>query len=298
MKRIFIMILAVLLLYTAFTEALSEEREWEGISWLHRQYGFSMNREFLDEMHGSFREETFNCGLVQVTLKEILCDGIWMYVTSVAAPTADDVIILPCDADLGDFVSGGYGEEMRDDHRTFLEAAREDRKNLLWIEAMPEEYLNADFCFIDHRQDAEERTTLFSGAPVMTGKDMDVIHYTVKIYLINPDDGKILSSEEYSFPITFPVSVSEEMIYQSLLEDVPFNRITLVKTPLASYAFPNREAEMDYVLLDGNGNEWEPAIPEDTSTLLMDEFPDKIIVRFYADDEAAQDVMFISSGDN
>ena len=292
MKRFVIAVMVVLMFCTTFFDAVSEGTEWEGVSWLHRQYGFTMDQAFLDEAHAAFQDMNFECGPVRITLKEVLCDGVWMYTSSVAAPVDDHVIVLPSDAEITDLVSGGYGEELRDDHRTFLQAAAEDQKDLVWVEVLPDEYLNADFYFADHRQDAGEESTLFNGAPVMLKDGENVIHFTVRTCRISPYSGESLSENEYSFPIEFQRTPTQEAEYNTSTEGVPFDKILLVQTPLATHVFPGSETEAEYVLLDENMQGYDAAIPEDGTSLKMDELPRKIIVRFYDGEGEFQDVEY------
>lgn len=295
MKRILVMIVVLLAFCVFIPGSFSEEAKWEGMSWLHKQYGYKMNQDFIDEMKEEFQEATFNCGLVQITLKEILYDGVWMYTSAIASPTvSDDIIILPSSADVGDYIAGGYNEGMRNDHRSFLEVAKDDHKNLLWVQAFPDEFLDADFFFTDHRQDAGEQSTLFSGAPVMLDDSVNNLHFTVETNLISSLTGEILSSDMYTFPVSFHTSSSQHREYYSSTNDTPFDRVTLLKTPLATHVFPGNDVKTEYVLLDEEGNEYRSAIPEDTTSIITNDLPTTLIIRFYNDNSESHDVMFFS----
>ena len=284
-KRIIVTIVALLMICIFIPRSLSEDATWEGISWLHKQYGFITNQEFIDEMNESFQEKTFKCGSVQVTLKEVLYDGVWMYTTAVVSPIIpNDLLIMPSSAGASDFVAGGYKEGLRDDHRSFIEAATEDHKNLLWVQAFPDEFGDADFYFIDHRQDAGEQSTLFSGAPIILDSGVNTIHFTVETNLISSSTGEVLSSEKFTVPVVFHTSSSQQREYFSTTNGMPFDKITLIKMPLATHVFPNAYAGTDYVLLDKDGNEYRSAIPEHTTSLIIDEVPDTLVVQFHSDD--------------
>ena len=300
MKRILAAIMLVAMILTFFSGSFSEDKEsdWTGIPWLMGIYGYNMDQALIDEMHDSFPVQTFDCGKAQVTLREVLYDGIWMFTAATVVPTAgEDVIIFPASAALEDFIAGGYQEGPRDDPRTFLEAAQEDHKELLYIQIALDEYEESDFYFDDHRQDPGEQSTLYSGGPVLIPEDE--IHLTIQTSLISPETEEESEPETYSFSVKIQRTASRRKNYHTTEADAPFGSVTLVITPLATHALPEWKTQelketVGFQLLDSNGDPFPKGIPQDSTTCFLTDFPDQFIVRFEDGEENTRDVLFVS----
>ena len=300
-QRLATTIVFVMILISCFAGmSESAETEWVGIPWLMSIYGYEMDQSLIDEMNDNFQAQTFDCGKAQVTLREVLYDGVWMFTAATVVPTAgEDVIIIPASADMEDFIAGGYQEGLRDDQRTFLEAALEDHKQLLYIEIIPDEYEESDFYFEDHRQDPGEQSTLYSGGPVLLPEDENVIHLTIQISMIAPETEEESDPETYSFPVEIHRTASRKKSYHTAESDTPFDSVTLVITPLATHALPEWKTQelketVGFQLFDNNGEPFPKGIPQDSTTCFLTDFPDQFIVRFEEDDESTQDVLFVS----
>lgn len=302
MKRVLIAAIMIATILMSCSAGISEsaETEWVGIPWLMSIYGYEMDQSLVDEMHDNFQAQTFDCGKAQVTLREVLYDGVWMFTAATVVPTAgEDVIILPASADIEDFIAGGYQESLRDDQRTFLKAALEDYKQLLYVEIISDEYEESDFYFEDHRQDPGEQSTLYSGGPVLLPEDENVIHLTIQISLISPETEEESDPETYSFPVEIHRTASRKKSYHTAESNVPFDSVTLVITPLATHALPEWKTQelketVGFQLLDSSGELFPKGIPQDSTTCFLTEFPDQFIVRLEEDDENARDVLFVS----
>ena len=302
MKRLLSVVLMVAVLsFSLASIGVSEsaETEWIGLPWLMSLYGYDIDQGLMDEIHGNFQPQTFDCGEVKVTLKEVLYDGVWMLTASTVVPKdGANVIIQPYSADMDDFIAGGYQENLRDDPRTFRDAAIEEQKDLLVIKFYAEEYLKPGYYFVDHRQDKGEQSTLYSGAPIVLPEENNAVHYLIETWLISPATGKQIAFNSYSFPVEIQRTESQQKNYHSVDADAPFENATLVMTPLATHILPKWKSDKlmqtsYYQLLDENGDSFPRGLPQDITTCFLTEFPDRFIVRFEDVDEKNKDVLFI-----
>ena len=210
------------------------------LAWLMDLYGYNFPDGIAHAMRSSFHPQAFDCGPAQITLQEVLYDGVWLYTSATVTPTnPEKTLIVPRSAGLDDFVAGGYGENLRNDPRSFLEAALQDQKQLLWVSIYPVEYEKAPLYFTDHRQDDGDQSTLFSGAPLAGMEEALTIHLSIQLELIDPSTGITTHTEAYAFPVAIqrvgPVSKRD---YQADQEDFRFRSISLIQTPLTVYSFP------------------------------------------------------------
>lgn len=272
--------------------------EWEGIPWLLRIYGYEIDQSIVNEMHQGFHPLMLNCGDVQIEVREILYDGAWMYTSATAVPSnTEEIILLPSSAAYDDYIAGGYFENLRDDTRTFLEAAQEDKKDLLYIEAYPIEYDEAEFSFTDHRQDAGDQSTLFSGAPLVLDESVSCIHFSVQISRISSTTGEEMSSETYEYPIKISRLESQKRTYLASGENLPFNSIMLMQTPLATHTFPEWNSDemmktIKYKLMNLEGERYPRGLPEDGCTYRLEGFPSLLNIRFEENKQESDDFLF------
>ncbi len=299
MKRIIGIMLTGIILFMAMAGvAETSGVEWEGIPWLLRIYGYEMDQNVIKEMHQSFSPVMLNCGEVQIEVQEILYDGAWMYTSATAVPShPEEIILLPSSAAYDDYISGGYHENLRDDTRTFLEAAQEDKKDLLYIEAYPIEYDEADFSFTDHRQDAGNQSTLFSGAPLVLDDSVSCIHFSVQISRISSTTGEEMFSETYEYPIEISRLESQKKTYLASDDNLPFNKVILMQTSLATHTFPewNSDEMMEmtkYKLMNLDREQYPRGLPEDGCTYRIEEFPFSLIIRFEVNKQESGEYLF------
>jgi len=219
-----------------------------GITWLMKLYKYDFPDGIAHAMRSSFRPQAFDCGPAQITLQEVLYDGVWLYTSATVTPTnPEKTLIVPRSAGLDDFVAGGYGENLRNDPRSFLEAALQDQKQLLSVSIYPLEYNKLPYYFTDHRQDNGDQSTLFSGAPLAGMEEALTIHLSIQLELFDPSTGITTHTDDYVFPIAIqrvgPVSKRD---YQAGHEDFPFHSLSLIQAPLTVYSFPEgSEGEME-----------------------------------------------------
>jgi hypothetical protein len=80
----------------------------EGLSWLMNLYGFNISPKIAEYLQAGFQPQTLDCDVAQVTIKEVLYDGVWMFTTTKIEPKfPDKTIIVPVDADFNDYIAGG-----------------------------------------------------------------------------------------------------------------------------------------------------------------------------------------------
>lgn len=299
MHKVFALLFCIVYLIVISPNAICESSSEDSndIAWLMQLYGYTLTDDILNTMHQSFTPQEFNCGDIKVVLSEILYDGIWIYTAAQVMPTnPDNILIMPASADMSDFVCGGYLENLRDDSRSFIEAAEQDGKDIICVSLYPSEFDNAPFYFLDHRQDAGDQSTLFSGAPGEWKNETLSLHIRVELLYIPITSQGDLHQLIYEFPVE--VSRSGEVhsqSYQSLSNDsLPFTKLTLTKTELNVYVYPEWYSDYakntyEYMLLDQNGIPIKSGIPSDNSTYIMSTLPDQIGVSLHnttVDEEA------------
>ena len=205
MKKIACFTLGIVLCLVALPYCCSESG-WpadSGLVWLGKLYNYGWSDSDIDEMQASFHRQTFDCGSVQVALNEVLYDGAWLYTSAVVTPTdPETTLIMPGGTGLDCLVAGGYQENLRDDSRTFQAAAIEDQKELILVHINPVEFDDQpEPYFTDHRQDAGDQSTMFSGAPVGWMGEEVTIHLSIRISLVDPLTGESTHIDTYEFPV-------------------------------------------------------------------------------------------------
>ncbi|MDO4836940.1 MAG: hypothetical protein Q4B32_00970 [Clostridia bacterium] len=304
MKRILCVLVSLLLVwlqlpccYASSQDVTSES----SLSWLMELYGFTMPQDVTTFAQTNFQPLTIETDGIVVSVQEILYDGVWLFTSATAQPSSDDVIIVPFEAEVNDPIAGGYGENLREDSRTFLEAAQEEQKNLLLVSVMPAEYEQADFYFLDHRQDAGSQSTLFSGAPVALQGDDLTIHIAVETTLISYSTGETLSEARHEYSVTIKsLSTYNEKEYLPATDDAPVEKLVLVQTDLATYVYPSwkesqAEALPEYVLTDAEGNPYPSGIPQDANSYSFDVLPDTVYVHFTEETGEEYTAMFTAN---
>ncbi len=268
------------------------------IAWLMGLYSFDLPDSVIKAMQASFRPQTFDCGSVQVTLQEVLYDGVWLYTSAFVTPTdPETTLIMPGSANMGDFVAGGYQENLRSDQRSFQVAAMQDKKDLIIVYILPVEFEQAAYFFLDHRQDAGNQSTVFSGAPVGWMDEALTIHLSIRLELVDPSTGTYMPIDTYEFPADVqrvgPINSRE---YYTDQEALPFDFLSLIQTPLSVYAFPTWKSEVAessyrFTLLDNDFIRVTRGAPPDSNTYILLELPDELNVLINMHDERTQEIM-------
>jgi hypothetical protein len=193
---------------------------------------------------------------------------------------------MPGSAAMGDRVSGGNGENVREDNRTFLQAAIEDDNRLLCVYIYPKEFDALPFYFLDHRQDAEDRSTLISGSRLNTlGGRMD-IRWSIQVYEVDKATGgySLIAEHEMTDQIS-PIGEVEVRSYIKPAEEIiPLQSVLLIRTALTTYAIPAWTDELDegryeLSLLNDKGGEINKGTPPDVNTFSMERLRDELIVQ-------------------
>lgn len=290
MKRILCALVSLLLVWLQLPCCYADSQDAaaeSALSWLMGLYDYAMPQDVATFAQTNFQPLTVDADGIVVSVQEILYDGAWMFTAVTANPSSDDIIIVPFEAEVNDLIAGGYGENLREDSRTFLEAAQEDQKDLLLVSIMPAEYEQADFYFLDHRQDAGSQSTLFSGAPVTLDGEEITIHIAVETTRISYATGEVLSESRNEYPVTIKnLGIQSTKEYFPATEDAPFEKLLLVQTDLATYAKPSwkelstEDTTPEYVLTDAEGNPYPAVIPQDATSCSLDVLPDTVYVRF------------------
>jgi len=78
---------------------------------------------------------------VQVTLKQVVYDGVWVITSATASPeTPQEVVLMPGSSTVADKYAGMYKEGRRTETRSFLELAAQENRRLLAVYAYPKEF--------------------------------------------------------------------------------------------------------------------------------------------------------------
>ncbi|NLO85197.1 MAG: hypothetical protein GX096_07205 [Clostridiales bacterium] len=249
-----------------------------------KRNGYEMPSAVQEKVHDGNAPETLDCGEVQITLDEILYDGLWVY-TAVSAIPADqaDTLIFPAGAEMDDPISGMNQESEVDDSRTFIEAAKEDGKQLVCVYAYPKEFDALPEYFLDYFQGADHVSTLISGARVVTGGESLPITWLIQLYEVNLDTGSFTLLNQYEHPSTVSIlqPLQEKVYTVASSEDLPFETVNMTQSGLTTYVYPQwkreeQSFEYSFALLDADGNALPNGAPPETITLAMDQLPASI----------------------
>lgn len=199
----------VLIILVAFSisacYALTEEDSIESeISLFTELYeGISLSPDTIHEIHSSFDPVGIDFPEVHVTLDEVLFDGKTLSTAaSVVATDTDTIMIMPGSAQLNESVSGGYGENMRNDFRSFKEAALEDGKRVICVYAYPKEFDELGCYALDHLQMTDDRSILYSSAEFNDIQSCIVFNWLIQIYSVDLITGEYKKINETFVPIT------------------------------------------------------------------------------------------------
>lgn len=299
-KTIICIILCVVMASCGLSESLPHD--YGDLSWLMELYGYIISDDVSDEMRKSFTPCKIDCGEIQVTLSEILYDGVWIHTAAHVRPNdPDNILIMPASAAITDFVSGGYQENLRDDSRSFMEAAEQDGKDIVCVYLYPTEFMEAPFFYYDHRQDAGDQSTLYAGAPGEWMHESMTLHIRVNLTYIPISSGGEIRESSYEFPIEIKrIGEISSQTYHVVLADTdisPFEKLTLTWTPLNTYVYLEwpatyKDNVLEFRLLDQNWQPIENGYPADNSTYKMSQLPEQVNVLVYPDGTKNKEMVF------
>lgn len=288
MKKIMRILLALYLMLGTITCGYgeSEAAAQDGIAWFMGTYNYTLPASTLEISSVAFTPVTFDCGAAQVTIENILYDGMWIYTSAILAPSSpEESLIMPDDADSFFPVAGVYGENLRDDHRTFAEAAIEDGKQLVRTLAVPQEYYELDYFICGSRQDAGDTSTMVCAAPCLWIDEEINICFRVDVTVIDPATDQAEPTTTYEFPLTVKRLGSVEMAkYHSDqgIEALGYDTIMLVKTPLTVYAYAEKGMNRHPApvnMMDGSASPLPKGVPIDgTTTFDLPALPSQLYI--------------------
>lgn len=300
MRKIINLVLALALtLAIGTTAALAQEApaQESALKWMFDLYDYYLPEDTLAAAHAAFAPQTFECGDVTVTLDEVLYDGVWLFTSGTAThKSPETTLIMPGSAfAMEDMVAGGYNEGFRNDTRTFAEAAKQDGKTLLAVYVYPLEFdTQCDMYFVDHRQDAGERSTLFAGGDMKWLDGEAEFTLSVQLYTVDLDTEGYQEQGSYEFPIKVKraggLQMKEYAVIAADATELPVTAITMIKTPLATYPVPTwRSEEVRYScmfdLFSESGAQLPGSLSPDTTACWLDELPDALTANFFLFDE-------------
>lgn len=240
----------------------------------------------------SFSPISASCGDVQVEISELLYDGVWMYTAAYLRPTdPNKVIVMPGAAEVSDPISGVNSENLRNDNRSFIDAAKEDKKRLVAVYVYPAEFDSLGEYFMDYRQLDGNTSVVTSGAAVDSGNAATSIKWSIQIYEIDLDTYKytLLNLYESESQEVTPVS---EIVYcdYNLADsvDFPIDSIRLAKTALTTYMYPhwtdaNSLYQYDITMYSADGNRIGYGLAPDIYSVDLDAFPSQFTIALSSD---------------
>lgn len=303
MKKMTGMLIVLVMIFgmSSYTVGSAEEARQDGITWFISTYGYTLSESMVEQISTAFEPVTFDCDKVQVTLEAILYDGVWMYTSAILTPTSsEDSLILPDDAEPSFPVSGTYGEKLRDDPRTFIEAAIEDGKQLIRVMAVPQEFYEMEYFICASRQDAVETSTMVCATPCDWRDEVVNLSFHVDVTIMEPTNKDNAETAAYDFPITVKrIGDIETAKYHANQEikGLPYETITLIKTPVTVYAFwenGTKRTSAPANLADASGTAFTPGVPADGMTTFdLTAFPSQLSVNTEQD----QEIIFCAEGE-
>lgn len=247
----------------------------DGITWFFSTYKYDLPATMIELIDNTFTPVVLPCGDVFVKLDKVLYDGIWMYTSAVIAPTEPEKsLVMPDDAEPWYPTSGTYGENLRSDSRTFAEVAIEEKKQLIRVMAVPQEFYEMTYFICGSRQDANDTSTMVCATPCNWQEDEVDILFHIVVTIIDPVSNESISTETYDYPLTirrlgdFEVKEYRAVNVKQTFE---YETIKLIKTALTSYAFAERDGDRIFAPLqvcDEFGAPIATGVPSDSMTTL------------------------------
>lgn len=227
---------------------------------------------------------------VQVTLREIVYDGIWLYTAADIASLSEDVLVMPGAAEITSPCCGVNGEKVSTDERSFKDAALEDQKRLLAVYVYPKEFDELGEYFTDYRQMSITASTCLSGACVNGGNAETALTWSVQVYEVDLTDGRytLLSALESKAQQVLPLMPVETREYVPAEENATFDSVLVMKTGIATYVQPMLDGEPIMVYaLEGytkDGEAISNAASPDIRAFSLAHFPEAFMLKVNDED--------------
>ncbi len=295
----FVALFAVVCLHLAIAKreanahaAINSSEIW---SYLTR-YGKSatISDETRQKIAFSMEPVTFQTNEVEVALREMIYDGVWLFTAAEIQPIhSDQVLTMPGAAMPSDPRSGIHGEETTTDTRSFLQAANEDGKKLLAVYVYPKEFDLLSEYFIDDRQLSDDSFVFLSGANIGGGNEPLSITWLLEIYEVDTELGDytlltaLESNPQQVMPLS-PVGVHEYVLEEDA-EDAPFERIQLIQTAIATYLQPiSQNGDFyqlsEYKLFQAQGEAVPRGAVPDIRAVALANVPETLILQLGGDE--------------
>lgn len=205
---------------------------------------------------------------IQVTLQQVVYDGVWMLTSAAAIPeNPQEVVLMPGSSSVGDKYAGMYNEGLRTETRSFLELAKQENRRLLAVYAYPKEFDVYGSYFMDHLQDSGDLSLLVAGCNFVAPSDAPMtLHWMVQVYEVDVDTQAYTLLEEKLLPLTLQPMPSTATVYTATDNSTRLTGCTVLRTALTTYVFPAWEAGTDpyaygTTLLDDAGNPCDVDLP-------------------------------------
>ena len=310
MRNMLICLFAILFLACCAPNVLAEQ--YSGIAWSFELYGGELSDEALEWISDSYEPETIVFGDISVMFTEVLCDGRWLYASVEVKPNDPDaVLIIPCSAFLDDLVSGGYGEGLRDDGRTFIDAAAQDGKRLVMVYIYPDLLNTLPEYFTDHFQLADDISILLSGGMVSLERETLITDWYMYAFDIDPQTGERIDEtilearHRLEAPVLLPTERHEYKVADTAAGDIPFTTMTLIWTPLTTYTEIDWIDEenyyiYDFMLADADGAWYPQGASAEVNVFAMDKLPDTLMMGMInrSNEEEAFTIMLEAVGES
>lgn len=223
--------------------------------------------------------QTMSCGGVQVTLKQAIYDGVWVFTTAAAVPeNPQEAIVMPGSANYGDRYAGMNEEGRRTEEGSFLDVAKEQQKRLLAVYAYPQEFNEKDY-IMDHLQDSGDQSLLIAGCEFGAPSDTPfTLHWMVQVYEVDVTTQAYTLLEEKLLPLTLQPMPATATAYATAGGSTRLTGCTVLHTALTTYVFPEWKpgtAPYAYGItpLDDAGNPYAIELPWATNSYALPSAP-------------------------
>ena len=263
-----------------------------GVFAILQDYGeiSALQNELQSDVSTGFEPLTIDYEDVQVTVDEILYDGLWMFAAAEITPKdPDKVLVIPGSASPNDPVAGIYGENARNDMRSFIDAAKEDGKRLLSVYAYPSDYVGE--YAMDYRQRPDDASVFLSCGEIKSSGTLAAITWSVEIYEIDLDTMRSTELIVEESDLQEVRSIREPILHEYQLVsqiDAPFTSLTVMETALTTYVLPRWVEEEDRYMFsvevfDESGEPLPQGTALDTRSVVLNEIPDRLTIELDGD---------------
>ena len=203
----------------------------------------------MDTHYESTKPVHMDCEGLDISIEEVLYDGVWAYSTVYVQPQkGQSITVVPGGADLSDEIAiSTDGESL-----SFLDLAEQNENRLLAVYCYPKEFDSQGLYFMDHVEDVNGAFYLVSGCEIPLQEDTNPLTMMLEVYEVDPNTlhyeraaQKELSPETYS-----PFSPVKKYEYHTVEDSDLFETVTLLKTGITSYLYVNWKNEDDAETMD------------------------------------------------